>query len=150
MSAMWLECENFDLQTKSPDLRVTSPPWNKFNRAALETRFTSDASSSTEPNHAAAPRFSFALRAPPIIVLICVQGAFRNCPISTGVMRPGTGTDLCRCEHNRANGTAAGARLSNRQAGCTRVNARSLTRQEIYRFDFLLLAVAFVRLRGCR
>jgi len=30
-----LEYENLDLQTKSPDLRTTSPPWNKFNRDAL-------------------------------------------------------------------------------------------------------------------
>jgi hypothetical protein len=40
--------------------------------------------------------------------------------------------------------------LFNRQAGCTRLNARSSTRQDIYRFDFLLLAIAFARLRGCR
>jgi hypothetical protein len=60
-----IECANFDLQTKSPDPRVTSPPWNKFNRDALETRFTSDASSPTEQNHAAAPRLNFAWRAPP-------------------------------------------------------------------------------------
>src|SRR5216683_7543944 len=33
-----LECENLDLQTKSPDFRVTSPPRNKFNRDALSKR----------------------------------------------------------------------------------------------------------------
>jgi hypothetical protein len=89
------------------------------------------------------------LRAPPIIGLICAEGAFRNWPISTGVMWPGTGTDLCRHEHNRANGTAAGAVLQT-PSGMHTAPCKSSTRQEIYCFDFLLLAVAFARLRGCR